>query len=70
MSDTEKKLTELVIRDLLKELSEETDALHVRTAAFKQVLGDEVVQVQIIITRDASDFLDDFQTEVMHRFEG
>jgi len=68
IGQTEIKLLTLVAGSLSKELKSNKEALHVRGLAFDHLLdGEEEVQVQIIITRDKDDFLNFFQTEIMHR---
>lgn len=67
--DNEIKLLEISAKDLSKELNQNKEALHVRMKAFDHLLdGDEEVQVHVLITRDKSDFLDDFQIEVMNGY--
>lgn len=69
IKDNEIKLLEISAKDLSKELNQNKEALHVRMKAFDHLLdGDEEVQVHVLITRDKSDFLDDFQTEVMNEY--
>lgn len=69
IKDNEIKLLEISAKDLSKELNQNKEALHVRMKAFDHLLdGDEEVQVHVLITRDKSDFLDDFQTEVMNGY--
>jgi len=66
INSTEKQLLEITTRDLSNELSENTNALHVRMKAYDGLInGTEEVQVHILITRDKDDFLEDFQTEIM-----
>jgi hypothetical protein len=69
-SETEQKLLQFVARDLFTELEGETDALEVRQKAFDKVLADgRVVQVQISIHTDVEDFLEDFLTVVVGKYE-
>lgn len=69
VNDNEIKLLEISAKDLSKELNEDKKALHVRMKAFDHLLdGNEEVQVHVLITRDKSDFLDDFQIEVMNGY--
>lgn len=69
IKENEIKLLEISAKDLSKELNQNKHALHVRMKAFDHLLdNDEEVQLHVLITRDKSDFLDDFQTEVMNGY--
>lgn len=69
-SEYEINLLQFVARDLFTELAGEPDALEVRQKAFDKVLPNgKVVQVQISISTDVEDFLDDFLTVVVGKYE-
>lgn len=69
MTDIERRLTEQVVEELIIELLDEHNALSVRQMAFNTIIGSEGFQVQIIVTRDETDFLEHFQTEVVEPFD-
>jgi len=63
------KLMEISAKDLSNQLNQNKKSLHIRMKAFDHLLDDnEEVQVHVLITRDKSDFLDDFETEVMNNY--
>ena len=60
-------LLRITTRDLLQEIENNPKALHVKQKAFQFLTSeDEEIQIQITVTRDVDDFLDDFQTEIMN----
>lgn len=65
----ELSLLEMTTKDLLKEIQENPTASHVKQKAFQHLtIKNEEIQIQITVTRDESDFLEDFQTEVMNSY--
>lgn len=65
----ELKLLELITIDLLDEIEKNEDALHVKQKSFQFLTSkNEEIQIQITVTRDESEFLDDFQTEIMRGY--
>lgn len=64
---TEIDLLAISANDLSKKLNSDKEALYVKCKAFDHLLdNNEEVQVHVMIIRDKRDFLDDFQTEIMH----
>ena len=53
-------------KDLIEKLNENNEASYVKQKAFQYLLDNgEKVQVQVMVTREEDDFLDDFVTEEM-----
>ena len=69
LGKTELTLLEITTKNLLKQIEENPTSIHVKKKAFQFLTSeDEEIQIQITITRDEGDFLDDFQTEVMNTY--
>lgn len=67
LRQTEKDLLQFSAGDLIPMLQEKTKLHHVKQTAFQHYceMTKEFFQVQVIVTRNESDFLDDFVTEEM-----
>lgn len=70
LRQTEKDLLNFSAGDLIPMLEEKTQLLHVKQKAFGHYCEKtkEFFQVQVIVTRDQIDFLDDFYTEEMSEY--
>lgn len=63
-------LLALTAKDLSKKLNQDKTLLYVKQYAAAHMLdNDEEVQIQVLITRDKDDFLEDFCTEEMRKYE-
>lgn len=71
ITESLKDMLKFQVVEACKLLIKDKEVLHIRKKAFDQLLLDEkeTVQVHILVTRDQSDFLDDFQTEEMNQFQ-
>lgn len=70
LRQTEKDLLQFSAGDLIPMLEEKTKLHHVKQTAFQHYCEKtkEFFQVQVIVTRNESDFLDDFVTEEMSEY--
>jgi hypothetical protein len=67
---TEKDLLQFSAGDLIPRLEEKPNLHHVKQTAFQYYCEKtkEFFQVQVIVTRNESDFLEDFVTEEMSKY--
>ncbi|HRH68871.1 MAG TPA: hypothetical protein PLB89_05120 [Flavobacteriales bacterium] len=67
LRQTELDLLEVSARDLIPAISANTELKHVREMAFEYYDKklEQHYQVHVMVTRDADDFLEPFQTEEM-----
>jgi hypothetical protein len=71
LSQTEKDLLQFSAGDLIPMLEEKTKLHHVKQTAFQHYCKNtnEFFHVQVIVTRNESDFLEDFVTEEMTGYD-
>lgn len=67
LNQSEKDLLNFSAGDLIPMLKDNSELSHVKQKAFEYYDADskEYYQVQVLVTRNKSDFLEDFQTEEM-----
>lgn len=67
LNQNEKDLLNFSAGDLIPMLKDNSDLSHVKQKAFEYYDSDakEYYQIQVVVTRNESDFLEDFQTEEM-----
>jgi hypothetical protein len=67
LNQNEKDLLNFSAGDLIPMLEENTELSHVKQKAFDYYdsKAKQIYQVQVTVTRNESDFLEDFQTEEM-----
>lgn len=70
LNNDEKSLLEISAKELIPMLSEKKKLTHVKQVAFEYYSEqtDEIFQVQVLVTRDESDFLEPFTTEEMSNY--
>jgi len=62
-------LLKLTTENLMVMLSQDNSLKHVRQNAFDDLIGDENIQIHVLVTRDNDDFLEFLQTEEMREYK-
>ncbi len=72
IDDTSVDLLKMVTVSLITELSEEKESCQVKSQAFGYWNKDteEEFQIQVIVTRDESDFIEHFTVEHLKKYNG